>query len=146
LRISQRNAGWCQPLFRRRALPRATARLGRVWRRGAALADAWQFLNAKDLAIADDKKAAFRDKLQRLEGPLDQEPYFSGSAFGMVDAVFAPVFRYFDVLGPIEATARAELYVEAVEQMQQQVQVMMEAMLKPWAALMAPFVDRNRGR
>jgi glutathione S-transferase len=112
----------------------------------AVLSDAWQFLNASDLAIADGKKAAFRDKLQQLEGKLGQEPYFAGSAFGMVDAVFAPVFRYFDVLGPIEATARAELYVEAVEQMQQQVQVMMEAMLKPWAALMAPFVDRNRGR
>jgi len=65
---------------------------------GAALADAWQFLNAKDLAIADGKKVALRDKLQRLEGKLDQVPYFSGSAFGMVDAVFAPVFRYFDLL------------------------------------------------
>ncbi|MBU6956927.1 glutathione S-transferase family protein [Pseudomonas sp. CVAP len=67
----------------------------------AALSDAWQFLNAKDLAIADGKKAAFRDKLQRLEGKLDQVPYFSGSAFGMVDAVFAPVFRYFDLLSPV---------------------------------------------
>lgn len=68
---------------------------------GAALTDAWQFLNAKDLATADDKKAAFRDKLQRLEDTLDQGPYFSGSAFGMVDAVFAPVFRYFDVLSAL---------------------------------------------
>lgn len=67
---------------------------------GAALTDAWQFLNAKDLATADDKKSAFRDKLQRLEGTLDQGPYFSGSAFSMIDAVFAPVFRYFDVLSP----------------------------------------------
>lgn len=67
----------------------------------AALSDAWQFLNAKDLAIADGKKAAFRDKLQWLEGKLDQVPYFSGSAFGMVDAVFAPVFRYFDLLSPV---------------------------------------------
>lgn len=68
---------------------------------GAALADAWQFLNAKDLAMADSKKAAFRDKLQRLEDKLDYVPYFSGSAFGMVDAVFAPVFRYFDLLSPV---------------------------------------------
>lgn len=67
----------------------------------AVLADAWQFLNAKDFATADGKKAAFRDKLQRLEGTLGQGPYFSGSAFGMVDAVFAPVFRYFDVLRPV---------------------------------------------
>lgn len=67
----------------------------------AALSDAWQFLNAKDLAIADGKKAVFRDKLQQLEGKLDQVPYFSGPAFGMVDAVFAPVFRYFDLLNPV---------------------------------------------
>jgi glutathione S-transferase len=67
----------------------------------AVLSDAWQFLNASDLAIADGKKAAFRDKLQQLEGKLGQEPYFAGSAFGMVDAVFAPVFRYFDLLSPV---------------------------------------------
>ncbi|AIA71705.1 glutathione S-transferase family protein [Pectobacterium atrosepticum] len=66
----------------------------------AALSDAWQFLNAKELAVANDKKAAFRDKLQRLESTLEQGPYFSGSAFSMVDAMFAPVFRYFDLLSP----------------------------------------------
>lgn len=68
---------------------------------GAVLTDAWQFLNAKDFATADSKKAALRGKLQRLEGELDQAPYFSGSTFGMVDAVFAPVFRYFDLLKPV---------------------------------------------
>jgi glutathione S-transferase len=63
----------------------------------AALSEAWQFLNAKELAVADDKKAAFRDKLLRLESTLEQGPYFSGSVFSMVDAMFAPVFRYFDL-------------------------------------------------
>lgn len=29
---------------------------------------------------------------------LGQGPYFSGTAFGMVDAVFAPLFRYFDII------------------------------------------------
>lgn len=65
----------------------------------AALSDAWQFLNAKELAVAEDKKAAFRDKLHRVESTLEQGPYFSGSAFSMVDAMFAPIFRYFDLLG-----------------------------------------------
>lgn len=67
----------------------------------AVLSDAWQFLNANDLVIADAKKAAFRDKLQRLESNLEQIPYFAGSAFSMVDAMFAPVFRYFDMLSPV---------------------------------------------
>ncbi|ANE76774.1 glutathione S-transferase family protein [Dickeya solani] len=66
----------------------------------ATLSDAWQFLNAKEPAVANDKKATFRDKLQRLESTLEQGPYFSGSAFSMVDAMFAPVFRYFDLLSP----------------------------------------------
>ncbi len=67
----------------------------------ASLADAWQFLNAKDRTVADVKKAAFRDRLMRLEAELGEGPYFSGAAFGMVDAVFAPLFRYFDIVGPV---------------------------------------------
>ncbi|MEE4179025.1 MULTISPECIES: glutathione S-transferase family protein [Pseudomonas syringae group] len=78
-----------------RAQQRAWAEFG-----VAALSDAWQFLNAKDLEMADSKKTAFRDKLHQLESKLDQGPYFSGSSFSMVDAVFAPIFRYFDVLSP----------------------------------------------
>ena len=67
----------------------------------AVLSDAWQFLNARDLAIANDKRAALRAKLQRLESELDHGPYFAGVEFGMVDVVFAPVFRYFDLLSPV---------------------------------------------
>ena len=66
----------------------------------AALADAWQFLNATDRPTADAKQAAFRGRLQRLEAMVVAEPYFSGAALGMVDAVFAPLFRYFDILDP----------------------------------------------
>lgn len=79
-----------------RAQQRAWAEFG-----VAALSDAWQFLNAKDLEMADSKKTAFRDKLHQLESKLDQGPYFSGSSFSMVDAVFAPIFRYFDLLSPL---------------------------------------------
>ncbi|WP_027685601.1 glutathione S-transferase family protein [Rhizobium leguminosarum] len=66
----------------------------------ATLAEAWQFLNAEDRTTAAAKRAAFRDKLQRLEVVVAAEPYFSGAAFGMVDAVYAPLFRYFDILCP----------------------------------------------
>jgi len=66
----------------------------------ATLAEAWQFLNAKDRPTADAKQAAFRDRLLRLETVLVEGPYFGGAAFGMVDAVFAPLFRYFDILDP----------------------------------------------
>ncbi|MGJ7491503.1 glutathione S-transferase family protein [Variovorax sp. ZT4R33] len=66
----------------------------------ATLAEAWQFLNAKDRPTADTKQAAFRARLQQLEAVLVEGPYFGGAAFGMVDAVFAPIFRYFDILDP----------------------------------------------
>jgi glutathione S-transferase len=69
------------------------------------LADAWQFLNATDPATADAKRAAFRDRLRKLEGELGAGPYFAGVAFGMVDAVYAPLFRYFAIIDPTVSQA-----------------------------------------
>lgn len=65
----------------------------------SALGEAWGYLNAKDKLSAGAKARAFRDKLAQLE-KVARGPYFDGEAFGMVDAVFAPIFRYFDALGP----------------------------------------------
>lgn len=67
----------------------------------ATLTEAWQFLNAKDKLTADTKQITFRDKLQQLEAVLTKGPYFNGANFGMVDAVFAPIFRYLDLLDPV---------------------------------------------
>jgi glutathione S-transferase len=64
------------------------------------LADAWQFLNATDPATADARRAAFRDRLQKLEAELGSGAYFAGANFGMVDAVYAPLFRYFAIIDP----------------------------------------------
>ncbi|TCN25320.1 glutathione S-transferase family protein [Sinorhizobium americanum] len=64
------------------------------------LADAWRFLNATDPATADAKRAAFRDRLERIETELGSGPYFAGPAFGMVDAVYAPLLRYFAIIDP----------------------------------------------
>lgn len=66
----------------------------------ATLTDAWQFLNAKDRATADARRAAFRGRLEKIEEVLEQGPYFAGPKFGMVDAVFAPLLRYFDLIDP----------------------------------------------
>lgn len=38
------------------------------------------------------------ERLSKLEDVLCEGPYFSGAAFCLVDAVYAPVFRYFDVI------------------------------------------------
>ena len=37
-----------------------------------------------------------RPRLGQVEAELGAGPYFAGDAFSMVDAVFAPAFRYFD--------------------------------------------------
>jgi glutathione S-transferase len=46
-----------------------------------------------------------RLKFQRVEGRLNDRdgPYFNGSAFSIVDAVYAPVFRYFNVFDELDA-------------------------------------------
>lgn len=56
--------------------------------------------NAPDQTAFDAALAALNSMAKRLEEVLatrDRGPYFSGAQFGLVDAVFGPVFRYFDV-------------------------------------------------
>mgnify|MGYP000847625889 CR=1 FL=1 len=62
------------------------------------LGNVWQSLNATDQAMADSKRAVFREQLERIESELSSGPYFSGTKFSMVDAVYAPVFRYFSII------------------------------------------------
>lgn len=40
-------------------------------------------------------------KFGQLEGRIIQAPHFDGHAFSLVDAVFAPIFRYFDIFDEI---------------------------------------------
>ena len=61
------------------------------------LADIWGIETTPDKAAFDGHKQKLREKFERLEAELGQGPYFAGSAFSLVDAVFAPAFRYFDV-------------------------------------------------
>ena len=78
----------------------------------ATLAEAWGFLNAKDHGTANVKANSLKDKLAQLEKVLGLGPYFDGETFGMVDAVFAPVFRYFDVL---QGDSSASLFTDFPE-------------------------------
>lgn len=65
------------------------------------LADIWVVETTKDHAAFDSKVATIREKFNRLETMLGDGPFFSGSRFCIVDSVFAPVFRYFDVFDTI---------------------------------------------
>ena len=59
------------------------------------------FYNALDDASLQLRREDLARRFAQLEEVLPQEgPYFAGPAFSVVDAAFAPVFRYFDVLEP----------------------------------------------
>mgnify|MGYP003348584615 CR=1 FL=1 len=61
------------------------------------LADIWTIETTADAAAFSQKQALLKQKFERLEAQLEEGPYFAGARFCLVDAVFAPVFRYFDV-------------------------------------------------
>lgn len=49
-------------------------------------------------AVLSEKARALRRLLERVDSELGDGPYFAGAAFSIVDAAFAPAFRYFDVI------------------------------------------------
>lgn len=67
----------------------------------AALGDIWTIETTQDKAAFDAAVKALKEKLARVEAELGDGPYFAGEKFTIVDAVFAPAFRYFDVLDTI---------------------------------------------
>lgn len=79
----------------RRAEHRAWIEFG-----SAVLNDIAGLYSAKDEAAFAAKTEALAAKFARLEGSLGPGPWFDGD-FSLVDAVFGPVFRYFDVLDRI---------------------------------------------
>lgn len=69
------------------------------------LADIAGLYGAADEAAFNVKRAAITGKLVRLEARLGHGPWFAGAAFSLVDAVFAPVFRYFDAFDRLQGLA-----------------------------------------
>lgn len=65
------------------------------------LMDIWNFYVATDEATFEAKRKALTAKFERLEQRLGAGPYFDGARFSLVDAVFGPVFRYFDTFDRI---------------------------------------------
>jgi glutathione S-transferase len=61
------------------------------------LMDIWITETSPDRAAVEQKIQAMREKFARLEGEI-KGPWFDGETFTLVDAVFAPVFRYFDLI------------------------------------------------
>lgn len=78
-----------------RARERAWVEFGSAVLNGIAV-----LYGAADEAALGHACAALRRRFEQLEAALGSGPWFAGTRFGLVDAAFGPVFRYFDVIPP----------------------------------------------
>jgi glutathione S-transferase len=86
----------------------------------AILSDLWSVETTQDPAVFEAKRSAVATKFARVEDALGGGPFFAGERFSLVDAVFGPVFRYFDTfdtitdLGAFAATPKMHAWREAL--------------------------------
>lgn len=66
----------------------------------AVLNDLWLLYTAGSDSF-EARRRGLREKLVRVEGALGEGPWFAGARFGLVDAVFGPVLRYWEALDAI---------------------------------------------
>lgn len=60
------------------------------------------YYSARDAPALADARDALRTLFERLEPAVSAAPWFAGGRFALVDAVFGPVFRYFDLFDQVE--------------------------------------------
>ncbi|KQV88399.1 glutathione S-transferase family protein [Pelomonas sp. Root1237] len=73
--------------------------------------------SAADDASLERAYAALRLRFEQVEAVLGDGPWFAGRRFGLVDAVFGPVFRYFAVIPPeglFDGLPRVQAWREAL--------------------------------
>jgi glutathione S-transferase len=81
------------------------------------------FYTAPNAGVLQVRRAELQTRFAQLEDVLPAGgPYFAGEQFGLVDAVFGPVFRYFDVFerlgeaGFFESTPKVRAWRRALAQ------------------------------
>ncbi len=67
----------------------------------SVLNDIAKFYSAKDAFIFRAQVEVLIGKFDRLEKELGEGPWFAGEDFSLVDTVFGPIFRYFEVFDTI---------------------------------------------
>lgn len=77
--------------------------LHRAWMEfaSATLNAIWSFYTAPDEDTLRQRASGIAGMFRTLEAALGDGPYFAGAGFSVVDAAFAPVFRYFDLFDTI---------------------------------------------
>jgi glutathione S-transferase len=89
-----------KPLHPADALTRAEHR-GWIEFGSTVLNDIAGFYAAPDQATFNARTAQLEQRFARLEARVSAAPWSDGANFSLVDAVFGPVFRYFDVFDEI---------------------------------------------
>lgn len=82
-----------RPLHPRDAFERARHRAW-VEFASAVLNQIAGFYNARDADQLEAQRRALRGRFEQVEAELGEGPWFAGATFSLVDAAFAPVFRY----------------------------------------------------
>jgi glutathione S-transferase len=67
----------------------------------AVLNDIAGFYAAPDKLAFETKRSQLEQRFARLESRVAAAPWFDGEHFSLVDAVYGPIFRYFDVFDEI---------------------------------------------
>lgn len=67
----------------------------------AVLGGIARFYTAPDDAGLEREAGGLAERFARIEAALGDGPWFAGERFSLVDAVFGPVFRYFDTFDRI---------------------------------------------
>lgn len=84
------------------------------------LGETYQLYTANDETTFKQKRGILKDRFETLEEYLGDGPYFNGETFSLVDAVYAPVFRYHEALtrykdfGFFEDTPKISAWSEAL--------------------------------
>lgn len=121
----------------------------RAWMEFGAsiLANIWTLETTSDQKAFDDALAAIGDKFARIEVVLGEGPFFAGADFSLVDAVFAPVFRYFDGferlvdLGTFAATPKVSAWRRALAERPS----VKKAVVPDYAERLIAFVRKQDG-
>lgn len=112
------------------------------------LNDLWKFYTAKDEESYSKAIEQLKERFRQLEPALnDGGPYFAGERFSLVDAAFAPGFRYLEVFDPVtgvdllEGLPKVKAWREALAQRAS----VRDAVSPEYPALLRKFVVRQEG-
>lgn len=112
----------------------------------AVLNDIAGFYTAVDEATFKAKTAQLEQRFARLEARVVAAPWFDGENFSLVDAVFGPVFRYFDVFdeiadfGILEGKPKLARWRKALAARQS----VRSAVRPDYPTLLRDFIDRRK--